>query len=129
MTVTEMRSHEARVTSVVIVARDERFRGRMRSLLRALPDVRLAGEATDGISAAAICALGRPDVLLIDARLPWIDASEVLRRVCAMEPAMRILACTSSPSTGVAATPLSVGPAIAGGLREELPQLLRRVGA
>jgi chemotaxis response regulator CheB len=117
---------DARSTRVVIVASDEQFRRTTRTLLSALPGALLAGEAVDGPSAAVVCLLGCPDVVLMDARLAWIEASDIVRRIRGARPAMRIVACTASPSTGLAAAALTFGLAVAAGPPEDLAGAIRR---
>jgi DNA-binding NarL/FixJ family response regulator len=111
-----------------MVASDQQFRRTTRALLSALPGARLAGEAVDGPSAAILCLLGCPDVVVMDARLTWIEASDIVRHIRGARPAMRIIACTASPSTGLAAAALTFGLAVAGGPPEDLAAAIRRYG-
>jgi CheY-like chemotaxis protein len=112
-----------------MVATDQQFCRSTRALLGALPGACLAGEAADGPSAAIVCLLGRPDLVVMDAHLPWIDASDIVRHLRAAVPAMPIIACTGSPSTGLAAAALTFGLAVAGGPAEDLAGAIRRYGA
>jgi chemotaxis response regulator CheB len=118
-----------RATRVVIVARDEQFRHEARAVLGALPGASLAGEAVDGPSAAVICTLGCPDVVVIDAQLPWSEASNVVRRIRDAGLATCIVTCTASSPAGLAAAPLTIGLAMADFPREHLPSALRRCGS
>ena len=113
-------------TRVVVVARDERFRSRMRTRLSRLEEVYLSGEAADGSSAAIICALGHPDVVIMDAELPWLQGSDVVRRVRKAAPGTRIVACTASSADSSAAEVLTVGPAVVQGPHEDLAGMIRR---
>jgi DNA-binding NarL/FixJ family response regulator len=51
----------------------------------------LVGEAGDGQSAVQLCLDKKPDVCVLDAKLPGLNGVDVLRRVAAKLPAMRIL--------------------------------------
>ncbi|MEU7826083.1 response regulator transcription factor [Catellatospora sp. NPDC049133] len=53
----------------------------MRTLLSCEPDLELVGEAEDGLGALDLVAAERPDVLLLDIRMPRMDGLEVLRRL------------------------------------------------
>ena len=86
------------IATVVVVAREERFRGRLRTRLSTLEGVSVAGEATEGNAAAIICAIARPDVVFIDAELPEFEASEVMRRINGASPETRIVVCPASAS-------------------------------
>jgi chemotaxis response regulator CheB len=118
----------ANATRVVVVASDERFRTTTRDLLDGLPGALFAGEAVDGPSAAVVCVLGSPDVVVMDARLTWIEASDIVRRIRGARPAMRILAGTASPSTGLAAAALTFGLAVADAPAQDLAGAIRRYG-
>jgi chemotaxis response regulator CheB len=111
-----------------MVASDQEFRCTTRELLSALPGARLAGEAVDGPSAAIVCLLCCPDVVVMDARLAWIEASDIVRHIRGTRPTVRIIACTASPSTGLAAAALTFGLAVAGGPPQDLAGAIRRNG-
>ena len=50
-------------------------------ILGAQPDIEVVGEASDGIQALEVSARLRPDVLLVDIRMPGLDGVEVTRRL------------------------------------------------
>ena len=99
------------MATVVVVAHDEHFRSRVRTRLSTLEGVGVAGEATDGNAAAIICAIARPDVVIVDAGLPEHEAGEVMRRINGASPETRIVVCPAS----VAASQLSEMLAVAAG--------------
>jgi DNA-binding NarL/FixJ family response regulator len=53
----------------------------VRSLLSLLPDIEVVGEAVDGDDAIAQIPVVRPDVVLLDIRMPGLDGLGVLRRL------------------------------------------------
>ena len=66
--------------SVLIVDDHEAFRAAARALLEGR-DFEVVGEAADGQGALAAAARLRPDVVLLDIRLPDVDGYEVSRRL------------------------------------------------
>jgi len=67
---------------VLIVDDDARFRATARLLLEA-DGYRVIGEAADGAAAVEASNDLRPDIVLLDVRLPVFDGFEVLRRISA----------------------------------------------
>lgn len=53
----------------------------MRTLIDVEPDLQLCGEAEDGMGGLELIRRERPDVVLLDVRMPRMDGLEVLRRI------------------------------------------------
>jgi two-component system nitrate/nitrite response regulator NarL len=74
----------AQVRTVLIVDDHPSFRSAARALLQAA-GYEVVGEAEDGASAVEAAERLRPDVVLVDVRLPDVDGFEVGRRLAAGE--------------------------------------------
>jgi DNA-binding NarL/FixJ family response regulator len=82
----------------VLLAEDQAIvRAGFRALLNAQPDLEVAGEAADGLQAVALTRRVRPDVALMDVRMPELDGIEATRQITA-DPATaktRVLVLTT----------------------------------
>ncbi|MFB9233928.1 response regulator [Plantactinospora siamensis] len=81
---------------VLIVDDDELVRVGLRAVLDAQPDLRVLAEAGDGAEVPPLVARHRPDVVLMDVRMPAIDGIQATRRL--METAVqppRVLVITT----------------------------------
>jgi DNA-binding NarL/FixJ family response regulator len=63
----------------------------LRALLEAEPDLRIAGEAADGLEAVKLVEQERPEVLIVDWMMPGLGGLEVIRQVRNRSPQTRCI--------------------------------------
>ncbi|HXG77472.1 MAG TPA: response regulator transcription factor [Gaiellaceae bacterium] len=80
---------------VLLVDDQSLVRAGFRMILAAEPGLEVVGEASDGAEAVALARAARPDVVLMDVRMPGLDGIETTRRIVAGETAPRVLVLTT----------------------------------
>jgi len=80
---------------VLCVDDHEIMRGGIRYLLLAVEDVELVGEARNGEEALNLCETLRPDVILMDMRMPGMDGTQTTQLIRERYPDIQILILTS----------------------------------
>jgi DNA-binding NarL/FixJ family response regulator len=71
------------VTRILLADDQALVRAGFRALLSAEPDIEVVGEAADGAAALELAREHRPDVVLMDIRMPGTDGLEATRRIVA----------------------------------------------
>ncbi len=94
MAATRKRAEAVEIT--IVLADDHHVvRQGMAAIIATEPGLRVIGEACDGEQALALCAKLKPDVLVLDLRMPVLDGFEVVKRLIAVDPAACILVMTT----------------------------------
>ena len=94
---------------VVVVDDQDLVRTGLVMILDAQPDIEVVGEGQDGLAALALVNDLRPDVLLVDIRMPGIDGVEVTRRLAGPD--------VSDPTAVVVITTFDLDEYVMGALR------------
>jgi DNA-binding NarL/FixJ family response regulator len=80
---------------ILIVDDHPVVRDGLRGMLTGLPEFEVAGEAADGAQAVAQAAGLKPDVVLMDLRMPVMDGVEAIARMRTAQLAARVLVLTT----------------------------------
>jgi len=84
------------VTIRVLIVDDQKLvRSGFRLLLEEEDGITLAGEASTGVEAVAAAEMLKPDVVLMDIRMPDMDGIEATKAIVGKHPDCRILALTT----------------------------------
>jgi DNA-binding NarL/FixJ family response regulator len=79
---------------VLIVDDTERVRQELRTFLTLTRDIKIVGEASNGLEAIRLVENLSPQVILMDLEMPLMDGYEAIRQVKVLQPACRVIALT-----------------------------------
>ncbi len=80
---------------ILLVDDQAMFREGLRTLLATQSDFEVVGEAAHGEEALRLCPTARPDVVLMDLRMPVLDGVAATRRLRAGHPEVRVIVLTT----------------------------------
>lgn len=104
----------------VVLADDEAMvRAGLRLLIDGEPDLEVVGEAVDGEDAVRVVSDQRPDVVLMDVRMPGLNGLDASREVLAEAPQTRVIILTTFDEDAVVDEALRRG--VAGFLLKSSP--------
>ncbi|GAA2858263.1 response regulator transcription factor [Streptosporangium fragile] len=95
--------------SVALVDDEAMVRVGLRMVLSVEPDIEVVGEASDGAEALGLVARTRPDVVLIDVRMPHMDGLEASRRLVRDHPDSKVIVLTTFDEDAYVAAALRAG--------------------
>lgn len=97
------------VIRVALVDDQALFRAGIRMLISSQPDLEFVGEAADGAEALEIVATQRPDVVLMDLRMPVMDGIAATEQIMAARTPPRVIVLTTFDLDEAAARALRAG--------------------
>jgi DNA-binding NarL/FixJ family response regulator len=81
--------------ATLLVDDQQLVRAGLRMLCESTPDITIVGEASGGAEAVRQADATRPDVVLMDLRMPGVDGTTATRRILAARPATRVVVLTT----------------------------------
>ena len=81
--------------TTLIVDDHEVVREGLRLSLSRAPHIRIVGEAADGAAAVELSARRKPDVVIMDDRMPGMDGLEATKMLLEREPDAKVLIFTA----------------------------------
>ena len=127
-------NHDGRVPDIRVLIVDDHpvVRRGLAALLGTISGFEVVGEAPDGDSAVREAQVTRPDVVLMDVRMPGCDGVEATRRIRAVAPRTAVLILTMHDDDATVFTAMQAGARgylLKGAEQEEIEAALRAVVA
>jgi DNA-binding NarL/FixJ family response regulator len=104
-----VRHDEAMSVRIVLADDHPVVRGGLRALLGTIPGFEVVGEAADGDSTVRETQLLRPDVVLMDVRMPGLGGIEATRRIREVAPDTAVLVLTMYDDDATVLTAMQAG--------------------
>ncbi len=82
-------------TEILVVDDQELMRLGLRMVINSQPDLKVIGEAADGAQAITAALVLRPDLILMDIRMPDVDGVQAARQIMREEPRAKIILITT----------------------------------
>jgi two-component system, NarL family, response regulator LiaR len=79
---------------VLVVDDHDLFRAGLASLLAAQPDIEVVAQASGGRLGVRLAEELRPDVVLMDVRMPDLEGPDATREILELDPSIRVVALT-----------------------------------
>lgn len=113
MTVAEWTDAEVQGRTIGVLIADDQtlFRSGLARLLAEVADIAVVGEAADGLEAVAQVAVKRPDVVLMDLKMPKLGGIEATRRIVSAHPELKVLILTTFSTDAYVLEALRAGAA------------------
>jgi DNA-binding NarL/FixJ family response regulator len=94
---------------VLIVDDHDLFRTGLASLLSSQPDIEVVAQASSGRAGVRLADEMRPDVVLMDLRMPDLEGPEATREILERDPNMRVVALTVVSESAAVSAAMEAG--------------------
>ncbi len=94
---------------VMLVDDHDMVRMGLAAMVDSFDDLALVGEAPNGEEAIRLCADWKPDVILMDMKMPGIDGTETTRAIRSQHPQIQVIALTSFKEESLVKAALEAG--------------------
>ncbi len=124
-----MKDEAAPSARLLIVDDHDLVRESTQHMLEGAPDLEVVGEAVNGQHALELCRQLRPDLVLMDLRMPVMDGLTATRAIKEELPAIRVLVVTAYESEDYLREAASAGAAdyiLKDAPREQLLEAVRK---
>jgi DNA-binding NarL/FixJ family response regulator len=122
-------THDVPAARLLIADDHELIRDGLRRIFGDEPGLEVVGEATTGREAVALCRQLRPDLVLMDARMPDLDGLAATRAIKHEYPAAHVLLVTLNDNPAYVVETLKAGAAgyvVKGATRREIVHAVRQ---
>ncbi|HQY04636.1 MAG TPA: response regulator transcription factor, partial [Lacunisphaera sp.] len=94
---------------IVIIEDQTAIREMLAEILRIDPAYKIVGESGDGQQACQLCLDLKPDLIVLDARLPGLSGADILRRISKQLKHTRVMVFSAYESPALVREMLEVG--------------------
>lgn len=125
-------SRNSEPITAVIVDDHELLRDGLRGLIEDQPDIKVLGEASDGLHALDLVRTLKPRVLVLDLQMPGLDGLEVTKQVIPAAPGTKVLVLSTFHTSGQAIRAFEAGASgyvLKTSIRRELLDGIRTVAS
>ncbi len=112
---------------IVLVEDNEVFRDALELLLGMRADVEIVASVADGLAAVSAAVEHRPDVVLMDYRLPALDGIQATAQVVAAVPDVAVVALTASADDAEREALLAAGAVACLAKDQELDEIVAAI--
>lgn len=102
-------ANPSQVKRIVIVEDQTAIREMLAEILRIDPSYKIVGESGDGQEACNLCLELKPDVIVLDARLPGLSGVDILRRIAKQLKNTRVVVFSGYESPALVREMLEAG--------------------
>ena len=114
---------------IVLVEDNQIFRETLELLLGLRGDLEIVGSVGTGQEAVDVCAAEKPNVAVVDYRMPGLSGAQTTEAILQVSPGTRVVCLTASVSTAEVQELYSAGAVTCVGKDEELERIVEAIHA